>query len=61
MTNVKMAVTDGRFLKIEVDLEEEHGPSKSGKNVIIGTTSGIVQVPDCPDVKLGLNVFKRGG
>jgi len=57
MMNTMMQV-DGDILKIEVDLSKEHGRSKSGKNIIIASSEGIVPVPGKGDVKMGLNVFK---
>ena len=59
MKNVTMEVNDG-ILTIKIDLNEEHGLSKSGKTTIVATTSGIVPVPGTdPIVSIGLNAFKK--
>jgi len=57
MTNVKTSVK-GNILTIEIDLSQEHGPSKSGKTTIIASTGGNVVVPGT-DVTLGLNAYKK--
>ena len=54
--NVKLT-KNGTKLIIEVDLGHRGGPSKSGKSTRIGSTDGIVSLPDDPKVKIGLNVF----
>ena len=59
--NVNMAISDGGILTITVDLNEEYGLSKSGKNVVIATTAGNADVPSMENlgVKIGLNIFKK--
>lgn len=56
MKNVELRV-EGSKLVITVDLVQEHGPSSSGKSVVIATTAGNVSVPG-HEIKLGLNVYK---
>ena len=58
MKNVEMKVEHGKLV-ITVDLATELGPSSSGKSVIIATTAGNVDVPGAPDVKIGLNVYRK--
>ena len=58
MKNLEMKVAHGT-LTITVDLTKELGPSASGKSVIIATTEGNVDVPEAPDVKIGLNVYRK--
>jgi ABC-type lipoprotein export system ATPase subunit len=58
MKNVVMKVERGK-LTILVDLEKDLGPSASGKSTIIATTEGNVDVPEAPDVKIGLNVYRK--
>ena len=58
MKNIEVNVEHGK-LTITVDLAKELGPSASGKSVIIATTEGNVDVPGAPDVKIGLNVYKK--
>jgi len=58
MKNVEMKVEHGKLV-ITVDLAKELGPSASGKSVIIATTEGNTDVPGEPDVKIGLNVYRK--
>ncbi|MCK5607003.1 hypothetical protein KAR91_34285 [Candidatus Pacearchaeota archaeon] len=60
MKNIDMVVKDNKLV-ITVDLTEEHGLSKSEKNVIIATTGGNADVPGMEekDVKIGLNVYRK--
>jgi hypothetical protein len=57
MKNVKLNVT-GNKLTIEVDLDQDFGPSSSGKSITIATTEGNVAVPGQEEVKIGLNIYK---
>ena len=56
MKNVKVTV-QGNLLTITVDLNQNQGPSSSGKTNIIATTEGNVSVPGHEDVKLGLKFY----
>ena len=58
MQNVKMAVK-GQKLTIEIDLSERLGRSKSGKTTVIATTSGNVEIPEHPDIRIGVNCYTR--
>jgi hypothetical protein len=59
MLNVETHVEDG-FLHVKVDLSKDHGPSKSGKTTIIGSTQGNQKIATpAGDVTLGLNCYKR--
>ena len=58
MKNIETKVEHGK-LTITVDLTKELGPSASGKSIIIATTEGNVDVPDAPDVKIGLNIYRK--
>ncbi len=58
MKNVEMKIEHGKLV-VMVDLTKELGPSSSGKSVIIATTEGNVDVPGEPEVKIGLNVYRR--
>ena len=60
MKNVEIKVEHGK-LTILVDLTKEIGPSASGKNVIIATTGGNVDIPGTEDIKIGLNVYRKKG
>jgi hypothetical protein len=55
MKNVEMKV-ENNILTITVDLSKRSGKSSSGKNVIIASTDGNVNVPG-RDEKVGLNVY----
>jgi hypothetical protein len=57
MKNVRMRV-EGTKLLVIIDLADDAGLSKSGKNLIVGTTAGNIQVPGFPQVRIGLTVFK---
>lgn len=48
---------EGDKLIIVVDLKSNLGRSKSGKSLMIATSSGITDAGN--DIKLGLNVFKK--
>ena len=58
MKNVEMKVDHGKLV-ITVDLAKDLGPSASGKSVMIATTEGNMDVPGEPDVKIGLNVYRK--
>jgi hypothetical protein len=54
--NIKATVT-GSTLTIVIDLSQTQGASKSGKSIIIATTSGNQAI--APGVMLGLNCYKK--
>lgn len=58
MTNVKTNV-DKNILTITIDLSERQGLSGSGKNEIIATTGGNIDVGG--GIKLGLNCYVKAG
>jgi len=58
MKNVEMKV-EGGTLTIKVDLTEEHGPSSSGKTIIIASTEGNIAIDGHEEIKIGLNVYKK--
>lgn len=57
MQNVDVKLT-GTKLILEIDLSKTLGPSKSGKTVLIATTSGNVPVPGAEDVRLGVTAYR---
>lgn len=57
MQNVELRVEKEKLI-IEVDLKKSFGPSKSGKTIIIASTSGNALVPGKDGVKVGLNVYR---
>jgi len=57
MKNVKARIEHDNMLVLTVDLTKTFGKSKSGKSIIVGT-SGTVPVPNHPELRYGLNVFK---
>lgn len=59
MNNIKTKI-DGNKLIIEVDLTKKGAASKSGKSVVIATTSGNVDAGK-DGIKFGLNVYKPNG
>lgn len=50
--------TTGSKLVITVDLSKEHGPSKSGKTIIIATSSGNQKI-EGTDAIIGLNIYRK--
>ena len=60
MLNVAMRIDEDRpsILVIEVDLNQEHGESGSGKSIIIASTQGNVPAPGELGVMVGLNVYR---
>jgi len=67
MKNINMNVSQN-VLTVTIDLSEDHGPSKSGKTIMIASTEGNVDVTghDLPhSIKLGINCYryaeKKGG
>lgn len=57
-SNITVSRT-GDILTITVDLSKSFGLSSSGKTTIIGSSEGNVTVPGSPDMKLGLNVYRK--
>jgi hypothetical protein len=57
MKNVQINV-EGKKLIIVVDLDQEFGPSSSGKSITIASTEGNVSVPGREEIKIGLNVYR---
>lgn len=51
----------GNILIVKINLDEEFGPSKSGKTVLVASTQGNHQVPDKPGYMFGVNVYKTKG
>jgi hypothetical protein len=60
MQNVQMTVK-GDELTIKCSLSQNLGPSKSGKSLGIASTGGNVSIPNHPEVKLGLNLYRPAG
>lgn len=58
MQNVKLEVK-GSTLTIVVDLDQNLGPSKSGKTIMVATTSGNVSLGDAKGTTLGLNIYRK--
>ena len=52
---------EGIKLIITVDLAKNCGASKTGKSIIVATSSGNIDVPGHAGMKLGLNVYKPAG
>jgi hypothetical protein len=56
--NVNIEVK-GSTLVITCNLDEDYGPSKSGKTTIIASTEGNIAIPGHDGIKLGLNLYKN--
>ena len=48
----------GEMLILRIDLTKNLGRSKSGKNTLIASTKGNVQIPGLPNTTLGLNLYR---
>lgn len=57
MLNVRTEIS-GKELVIRVNLDQNFGPSSSGKSLIVASTQGNVSIPGVPDVKMGLNIYR---
>lgn len=59
-TNIKYEVTKGNKLVIEIDLNEEHGLSKSQKTLRIASSEGNKRLYDAKNnsFMVGLNCYK---
>ena len=57
MKNI-VAKIDKGILTLTIDLSVDLGPSKSGKTMIVATSSGNKTI--APGIKLGVNVFRQG-
>jgi hypothetical protein len=57
MKNVKLNI-EGQKLIIEVDLDQDFGPSSSGKSITIASTEGNIGLPGQEEIKIGLNIYK---
>lgn len=47
----------GSILTLVVDLKENHGPSKSGKTLMIASSEGNTSIGNGFEAKFGLNVY----
>jgi hypothetical protein len=59
MVNVDAKLDGNGKLVIVVDLDQEHGPSTSGKTIIIASTQGNQKVPGHENMSFGLNVYRK--
>lgn len=57
MRNVKTEVKNSQLI-ITIDLKEKGQPSKSGKNNVVASTGGLVEIAGT-DGKLGLNFIVK--
>jgi len=58
MINAKLTVSPDQILTITVDLKEDHGPSKSGKTIIIASSQGNKPVQQTGAI-VGLNIYRK--
>ena len=58
MKNVSIKVNANNLMTIEVDLNQDFGPSKSGKTIIIASTEGNQSLEE-HGVTVGLNIYKK--
>jgi hypothetical protein len=57
MINLKLAVRNKKLL-VEADLSENHGPSSSGKSIIVASSQGPVPIPDHPGFMIVMTVYR---
>lgn len=53
-----IARVEGRKLILEVDLDQDFGPSSTGKSNFVATTGGFAKIDVDPGVSFGLNVVR---
>ena len=46
---------EGRFLTIQIDTEAVGEPSKSGKNLLVASSKGFIEIGD---IKVGFNAIR---
>ncbi len=57
--NIETKLEDGgKKLVLIIDLNQEFGPSSSGKSVTVASTEGNVAVPGREEIKMGINIYK---
>lgn len=59
MRNVDIKVK-GNIATITIELNQDHGPSASGKTNLVASTGGNFAIPGT-DVVLGLNAYRKRG
>jgi hypothetical protein len=59
MKNVELEV-EGDTLTVRADLSKDFGPSKSGRTIIVASTSGNKGLPGREE-KIGLNIYRSAG
>lgn len=57
MKNIKLEVLKSGLVQITFDPKASHGPSASGKTTVVATTSGNIDVPGFPGLKVGVNAY----
>lgn len=57
MKNIDIKVK-GNIATITVELNQDHGPSASGKTTLVASTQGNMAIPGT-DVVLGLNAYRK--
>ena len=57
-TNVE-ATVEGEVLVLRVRLDQDHGPSSTGKTSVIASTHGAQALAGCAGVIVGVNVNRK--
>ena len=57
--NVKVVISDAGIATITIDLNQEFGPSSSGKTIIIASSEGNATLAGGGGAILGLNCYRR--
>ncbi len=56
--NIRVQVK-GSTMMIAIDLDQDCGPSKTGKSRVIGTTRGTAKIPNTQGVELVVNCWRE--
>jgi len=56
--NVQARVVKGHLL-LRINLSAQGKLSASGKSTVIASTLGVAKVPGHPDMRIGLNVYRK--
>lgn len=60
MQNVQMTVDEKGILTVKIDLNQDFGPSKSGKTTIIASSCGNQKVDGAKNgAVIGINCYKK--
>lgn len=53
------ATVDGDFLTLKINIKDRHGPSASGKTIIVASSGGNQQIEGTGGVIIGFNAYVK--